>query len=213
MEAPAERTRSKRKSSSSDLTPSPAAKRAKTASPSPTAAADPSPVDREEVKSDDVQDVPPARGAFRGRAGRRGARGGRGRGRGRPAAPTSEPAIPKPGRGRGGRVKQSSNARIQSLYHRKATLKANYKQLGQFQRDALEALADKTIETLRNSDSHKRAPEFDEVNKALELNYAERVAVLNAQYEMHKSYLGKQLEENSEYERMQFTVSLHIAGP
>lgn len=107
-------------------------------------------------------------------------------------------------------MKQSSNARVQSLYHRKATLKANYKQLAQYQRDALEALAEKTIEMLRSSDRHKKEPAFDEVNKALENNYAERVAVLNARYEMHKSYLGKQLEENSEYERMQFTVSFLI---
>ncbi|CAG8981777.1 hypothetical protein HYALB_00004719 [Hymenoscyphus albidus] len=162
---------------------------------------------------DQVNDAPSGRGGF-GRGRGRG-RGGRGRGRGghggsgigsRGTPVVESPVAPKALRGRGGhRVKKSDNARIQALYHRRAALKHQYKQVASWQKSALLVIADKSLDRLKaDSHYHESLPEFDEVTQGLKEAYQKRVDKLNAEFFMRKDYLDRQLVQNQEYEEMRF---------
>jgi len=208
--APTYSTRSKRKSSSHDdqqMPPPPPPKKVRTDSPESDEAVEeliPDPPDQPETS---------ARGGLRGRGRGRGrGRAGRGGRGGRPTTvPTSEPLPSKTFRGRGGRVKKSTNSRIQALYHRKANLRTQYKAVSQIHRAGLEALAEKSLdELLEDPHYHESLPEFVEVAKALAAKAAEKSALLNRQYEMQKAFLAKQLAQNQEYEQIQFNVSPKI---
>ncbi|QSZ30641.1 hypothetical protein DSL72_000199 [Monilinia vaccinii-corymbosi] len=226
MEPPTYSTRSKRRSN--ELEPSsPPSKKLRTSldlpdlppssplsSPSSTsadAALAQSPMDPENL---DIDTGLPLRGGFRGR--------GRGRGRirgGGRAAKTGNAKMPisksglemsaggvagaKTSRGRGGhRVKKSSNARIQSLYHRKQLLKTQYKQVALLQRVALDAISDKSLqEMIENPKYHETLPEFQVVSEQLAARHAERVALLEAQRALQLQYVEKQRVLGEEYTR------------
>ena len=152
---------------------------------------------------------------------------GRGRGRGRPsrnaaqstrqssaAVDKTSAGIQKPsvrgGRGRGGyRVKQSHNPRIQAIYHRKNALKAQFTQIALAQREALDALAQKSLDLL-NQDAkyHENLPEFDEVQKELDKRYQTRIDQLNKDLEFQSKFLENHLQMSLEYERRRYDVNL-----
>lgn len=170
----------------------------------------------DEQNQDQINDAPSGRGAFgrgrgRGRGGRgrgRGGRGGSGIGsRGTPVA--ESPVAPKAMRGRGGhRVKKSDNARIQALYHRRAALKHQYKQVASFQKIALLVLAEKSLDTIKgDAHYHETLPEYTETTQALNDAYQKRIDKLNSEYTLRKDYLQRQLNQNQEYAVMQFMVS------
>lgn len=170
----------------------------------------------DEQNQDQINDAPSGRGAFgrgrgRGRGGRgrgRGGRGGSGLGsRGTPVA--ESPVAPKALRGRGGhRVKKSDNARIQALYHRRAALKHQYKQVASFQKTALLVLAEKSLETIKaDFHYHETLPECTETTQALDDAYQKRIDKLNSDFRLKQAYLQRQLAQNQEYVAMQFMVS------
>lgn len=164
--------------------------------------------------SEQNDSIPSQRGkpSIRGGRGRgRGRRGGRGRGgaalggRGGP----SVIFVPGIGRGKGGyRVKKSDNARIQSLYHRRQILKQQFRQIGAFQRTALEALADKSTELLKTGlEAHEKQPEFETVIQGLDQKYQERLDQLDRLCEQEKEYLERQRAMKDDYALQQFRVS------
>lgn len=168
-----------------------------------------------------VQEAPttPKRGGYRrrGRGGGRWghlyrARGGRGNSsaasRSTPAAESS-PSAPKGLRGRGGhRVKKSDNARIQALYHRRAALKHQYKQVAYFQKAALISMAEKSLETAKEDPNyHKTFEEYGKTTQALSDIYMRRFNQLFEEYEMKKNYLIDLNEKDQEYERSRYQVS------
>ncbi|KAI9645970.1 hypothetical protein NHQ30_005407 [Ciborinia camelliae] len=220
MEPPTYSTRSKRKSNELESN-SPPSKKSRTSldhlpssplsSPSSTSAdavLAPSPMDSENL---DLDASIPLRGGFRGR--------GRGRGRirgggrmaknGNAKIPISKLGVEvnagmaggKTFRGRGGhRVKKSSNARIQSLYHRKQLLKTQYKQVALLQRAALDVISDKSLQEMSdNPKYHETLPEFQIVSEQLAARYAERVALLEAQRAVQLQYVEKQRVLGEEY--------------
>ncbi|TVY56912.1 hypothetical protein LSUE1_G009655, partial [Lachnellula suecica] len=189
----------------------------------------PSPMGTDEEET--VQDSPAttpraARGGWRGGRGRgrgrwggwgsRGGRGGRGNSnlpsRSTPAAESS-PSAPKVSRGRGGhRVKKSDNARIQALYHRRAALKHQYKQVAYFQKVALVSMAEKSLEAAKaNPNYHKTFDEFDKTTQALNDLYKKRREQLNEAYELKKAYLYDLEEKNEEYERERYEAAVDEA--
>ncbi|RDL39316.1 uncharacterized protein BP5553_03656 [Venustampulla echinocandica] len=176
----------------------------------------PSPASLEDAPQNHVASAPPARGGFgrargrgrgRGRWGwNRGGRGGSGLGaRGTPVAEIP-PSINKSLRGRGGhRVKKSDNARIQALYHRRAALKHQYKQVAQIQKVALLALAEKSLDAAKSDPTYyKTLPEFEETTRALAEIYEKRADQLFQEFQTRKAYLYSRLEKDEEYEQRRF---------
>jgi hypothetical protein len=214
MEPPPYSTRSKRKSDELEAISPPAKKLRVSVSPplSSPSSADAAPI-LSPMESEPLDFEPSPRGGFRGR-GR-----GRGRSRGRIGRngriPVSKvetlpgAALPgKPSRGRGGhRVKKSSNARIQSLYHRKQLLRTQYKQVALLQRAALESLSEKSLLAMTEDPKyHETLPEFKIVTEALAARFAERIMLLKAQNDMQKKYLEQQRLLNEEYTKGVFEV-------
>ncbi|KAM0317354.1 hypothetical protein ACHAO8_002452 [Botrytis cinerea] len=224
MEPPTYSTRSKRKSSELEPNSPPLSKKSRTSldlppssplsSPSSTSA-DPvlaqSSMDSENLDLD--ANIPP-RGGFRGR--------GRGRGRirgGGRVGRNGTAKIPvaraggaeilagaaggKATRGRGGhRVKKSSNARIQSLYHRKQLLKTQYKQVALLQRVALDVISDKSLQAMSEDPKyHETLPEYQMVMDQLAERYEERVALLKEQRRIQLEYAKKQRQFGEDYTR------------
>lgn len=148
------------------------------------------------------------RGGTRGRG-----RGGRGRaGRlmtSREAPEESEVMAPVSGRGRGGyRVKKSENPRIQSMYHRRAALRHHYKAIANLQRAALEALAEKSLETLKSDpEAHARLPAFDKVGRGLGECFDTLVNTTEAKLRIHREFLEKKRENDFQYEEIRKRVS------
>ncbi|ESZ97994.1 hypothetical protein SBOR_1607 [Sclerotinia borealis F-4128] len=203
MEPPTYSTRSKRKSNELERSSSPS-KKSRTSldlppssplsSPSSTSAdavLTQSPMDSENL---DIDAGIPLRGGFRGRGRGRGKIRGAGRVRRNGNAKVHVSKVTdldvnagmaggKTFRGRGGhRVKKSSNARIQSLYHRKQLLKTQYKQVALLQRAALDTIADKSLQaTSEDPKYHETLPEFVRICDQLVAKYEERVALLEAQ--------------------------------
>lgn len=65
-------------------------------------------------------------------------------------------------RGKGGRVKKSTNPRIQALYIRRSYLRHHYKTVASYQKQALEVLANKSLVILKmDPRKHEQLPEFD----------------------------------------------------
>ncbi|KAF7879357.1 hypothetical protein EAF04_000553 [Stromatinia cepivora] len=217
MKPPTYSTRSKRKSNEVEPS-SPPSKKSRTSSPlsspsstSADAVLAQSPMDSENL---DLDANLPLRGGFRGR--------GRGRGRirgGGKVGRNGNAKIPmvkmggvdtntgvaggKSSRGRGGhRVKKSSNARIQSLYHRKQLLKTQYKQVALLQRVALDVISDKSLQAMSEDPKyHETLPEFQIVRDQLAAKYAERVALLEAQRKVQLACVEKQRLLGEEYTR------------
>ncbi|APA10435.1 predicted protein [Sclerotinia sclerotiorum 1980 UF-70] len=214
MKPPTYSTRSKRKSD--EVEPcSPTSKKSRTSqdlppssplsSPSSTSAdalLAQSPMDSENLDLDSNLSF---RGGFRGRARGRGRIRGTGRvGRiGNAKIPMTKMggvdinasvAGGKSSRGRGGhRVKKSSNARIQSLYHRKQLLKTQYKQVALLQRVALDVISDKSLQAMSEDPKyHETLPEYQIVTDQLAAKYAERVALLEAHRMVQLEYAEKQ---------------------
>ncbi|KAM3065674.1 hypothetical protein ACMFMG_011381 [Clarireedia jacksonii] len=220
MEPPTYSTRSKRKSDELEAISPPPPKKSRISVSPPLSS--PSSADAAQVPPSPLESEPPhdfeppaSRGGFRGR-GR-----GRGRTRGRvgrmgrvpvskhetttSTTSTTLPAVPgkTSTRGRGGhRVKKSSNARIQSLYHRKQLLRTQYKQVALLQRAALESLAEKSLLAVQEDPKfHEGLPEFGIVVEALAKRFKERKGLLERQYEVQKRYLERQRVLNEEYTR------------
>jgi len=160
------------------------------------------------------------RGGFRGRRGGRGrwgwgyrgARGGRGgSGAGPRSTPATEssPSAPKALRGRGGhRVKKSDNARIQALYHRRAALKHQFKQVAFYQKAALISIAEKALEAAKfDPNYHKNFEEFNTTTHALNDVYKNRRKQLMEEYELKEAYLIGLRDKNKEYAGSQYEVS------
>lgn len=217
MEPPTYSTRSKRKSNNELEPSSPPLKKSRNSddlppssplsSPSTTSAdavLAQCPMDSENL---DLDANIPLRGGFRGRGRGRGRiRGGGKIGRnGNSKIPIAKGSVVdinaggmmvpgKTSRGRGGhRVKKSSNARIQSLYHRKQLLKTQYKQVALLQRVALDVISDKSLQAMSEDPKyHETLPEFLIVREQLAARYAERIAVLEAQRAVQLEYAEKQ---------------------
>jgi hypothetical protein len=146
----------------------------------------------------------------------RGGRGGRGgsgfAARGTPALEFVQ-AFVKVNRGKGGhRVKKSDNARIQALYHRKHALRHQFKQVAQFQRDALDTLAEKALDLMTDPNYHKTLPEYQETTKALAARYQRVVDNLETDLKIKQEYLRKQLAMNEDYTRQFYDVSFIITS-
>ncbi|KKA21938.1 hypothetical protein T310_4102 [Rasamsonia emersonii CBS 393.64] len=140
-----------------------------------------------------------ARGRGRGRGGR--GRGGRGRGRG--AARGGSSARGGRGRGRGGRGGGRNGKRVdddsdfefdrspspspatQKLQERQKELKQAFKRLSAAQRLALSVLASHSQQRLaRDKKAHMKAPEYEEVQKALDAALRKRQEILRREYEL-----------------------------
>lgn len=233
MEPPTYSTRSKRKSNELEAS-SPPSKKSRTSldpdlppssplsSPSSTSAdavLTQSPMDPENLDIDHADPGIPSRGGFRGR--------GRGRGRSRGGGRMARNgnavlrsasdlnamvAGGKPSRGRGGhRVKKSSNARIQSLYHRKQLLKTQYKQVALLQRAALDAIAEKSLQEMSdNPKYHETLPEFQVLMEKLAKKHAARVALLEAQRAVQLQGVERQRLLAEEYTRGVYEVCCFV---
>lgn len=156
----------------------------------------------------------PTRGRGRGRG--RGGRGGRGGGRianGDHPEPseTSNPTVTTRGRG-GYRVKKSENPYIQALYHRRAAIRNQYKAIGNIQRAALEALAEKSIETLQKDFlAHTKLPAFDQAAKKLGEIFDSTITVAESQLKYRSEFYRRDKENKEEYERQLHHVSFAIS--
>ncbi|TVY50349.1 hypothetical protein LCER1_G007655 [Lachnellula cervina] len=161
------------------------------------------------------------RGGFRGRRGGRGrwgwgyrgARGGRGgSGVGPRSTPATEssPSAPKGLRGRGGhRVKKSDNARIQALYHRRAALKHQFKQVAFYQKAALVSIAEKALEAAKfDANYHKNFEEYNTTTEALNDIYKNRRKQLNGEFDLKEAYLTGLRDKNKEYARSQYEAAI-----
>ncbi|CAL3964653.1 unnamed protein product [Diplocarpon coronariae] len=144
------------------------------------------------------------RGGVRGRVYRgRGPRGGRvskastnGRG-GKPASLSTRGRGS--GRGRGGRRKRPEDPVIDVVHKRKAELKAHYKALATFQREALIALAEKSQEMIKNDPKyHETLPEFEQVSRGLEDEYEKCQVELDKRLKQEAG-LAKRTLEYQEY--------------
>ncbi|PBP26526.1 hypothetical protein BUE80_DR002555 [Diplocarpon rosae] len=144
------------------------------------------------------------RGGFRGRVYRgRGTRGGRvskasttGRG-GKPA--TLSTRGRGSGKGRGGRRKKPEDPVIDVVHKRKTELKAQYKALATFQREALIALAEKSEEMIKSDPKyHETLPEFERVSKGLKDEYEKRQVELDKRLEQEAG-LAKRTLDYQEY--------------
>jgi hypothetical protein len=184
----------------------------------------PSPIatDEEEVVPDAPATPKATRGGFRGRGrgrgrwwgyrGRGASRGGSAAGSRSTPAAESSPSAPKSlGRGRGGhRVKKSDNARIQALYHRRAALKHQYKQVAYFQKAALISIAEKSLDAAKTDPNyHKTFDEYNKTTQALDAVYKKRYQQLIEEYELKKDYLYDLEAKNEEYEKSRYEVRCH----
>lgn len=148
------------------------------------------------------------RGGYRGRG-----KGGRGRG-GKAVstrdAPEESEVIITVGRGRGGfRVKKSENPRIQSLYHRRAALRHQFKAIANLQRACLEALAEKSVQVLKEDpEAHTRVPQFSEVTSGLGEVFDDLMKKTEAKLRIHRAYLAQRKERNEEYEQIAQRVGM-----
>jgi hypothetical protein len=152
------------------------------------------------------------RGRGRGRGGRGGGRGGR---NAAPAAVGEGPedaagTAPKSTRGKGGhRVKKSDNARVQSMYLRKHNVKAQYKHVLQYQKKALDVIAEKSLDmVLEDPKAHEKIPEYFQTKAELDLIYRKRIELLDKEAKMRTEYLAKIRAIKEEITRKQFAVSL-----
>ncbi|KAH8815597.1 hypothetical protein F5884DRAFT_667930 [Xylogone sp. PMI_703] len=148
------------------------------------------------------------RGRGRGRGGRGGGRGGRnttvtGVGDGTDDIGS---AVLKPTRGKGGhRVKRSDNARIQSLYLRKHNIKTQYRHVLQYQKKALDLIAEKSLDMmLDDPKAHEHLPEYFETKNNLDLVYKNKIALFDRQAKMHRDYLARIHSIKDEIARKQF---------
>lgn len=147
------------------------------------------------------------RGGYRGR-------GKGGRGRGGKLASTRDldesEVIIAGGRGRGGfRVKKSENPRIQSLYHRRAALRHQFKIIANLQRAALEAYADKILVELKSDpEAHMHVPEFKKVSSGLGEVFDDLLKRTEARHKIHREYLAQRKERDEEYTQISKQVSL-----
>lgn len=139
--------------------------------------------------------------ATRGRGSGRG-RSTRGRGRGAAARGTGRGRGGRGGGGRGGgkggkRGEDGSdreiererspppNSFIQRLLDRQKELKQNWKRLAGTQKLILSVLAERTQQRLaRDKDAHRKAPEFEEVQTALEIALHKREKTLENEYRL-----------------------------
>lgn len=165
--------------------------------------------------------VPPSyrgRGGGRGRGRGRG-RGGRGGGRGgRNAAGAvvgdggedTPGAVLKPTRGKGGhRVKRSDNARVQSLYLRKHNIKTQYRHILQYQKKALDLIAEKSLDMmLEDPKAHERLPEYFQTKNGLDLIYRKKLESFDKDAKIRKDYLAKIRDIKDVIARKQFAVSV-----
>jgi hypothetical protein len=154
------------------------------------------------------------RGSMRGRG-----RGGRAKGLSRQHSGVPE-GIKKPagrggrgGFGRGGRGKKiSANFNVQVAYDRQAHLKRAYKEVSRALQAALEALAEKSLEiTLADPNYYKKQPEYNQVMNGLAAQNSKVVGQLGVKYSIEVDYARKKREQDDDYARHQFQVSLY--GP
>lgn len=149
------------------------------------------------------------RGGYRGRG-----KGGRGRG-GKMVSTRDQPEesevviVSGSGRGRGGfRVKKSENPRVQSLYHRRAALRHQFKIIANLQRAALEAYAEKILEELKsNPEAHTHVPEFAKVSSGLGEVFDELLKKTDARLRIYREYLEQRKEKDEEYAQIAKQVS------
>lgn len=163
-----------------------------------------------------------ARGRGRGRGGR--GRGGRGRGRG--AARGGSSARGGRGRGRGGRGGGRNGKRVdddsdfefdrspspspatQKLQERQKELKQAFKRLSAAQRLALSVLASHSQQRLaRDKKAHMKAPEYEEVQKALDAALRKRQEILRREYELKVQEANIIFEAEKEIIERRFRVS------
>ncbi|KAI9051611.1 hypothetical protein LZ554_004655 [Drepanopeziza brunnea f. sp. 'monogermtubi'] len=103
------------------------------------------------------------------------------------------------GRGRGGRRKKPEDPVIDVLYKRKAELKAQYKAIASMQRDALIALAEKSlVAAMADPFFHEALPEFEEVTETLKGEFEKCIAANDKELEQ-KAGLTKRTMEYNQY--------------
>ncbi|RFU33234.1 hypothetical protein B7463_g3106, partial [Scytalidium lignicola] len=152
------------------------------------------------------------RGRGRGRGGRGGGRGGRATA----AAATGDGpddvvgAVLKPTRGKGGhRVKRSDNARIQSLYLRKHNIKTQYRHVLQYQKKALDLIAEKSLDMMLDDPKfHERLPEYFETKNNLDLIYKKKIEQFDRDAKIHRDYLSKLRSIKDAIMKRQFTDTI-----
>ena len=105
-------------------------------------------------------------------------------------------------------MKQSSNARIQALYHRKADLKTHYRRIVQIQKNALEMIAEKSLDRFKEEPScYTKEPEYEEVNAGLKCALRKIEGINQHKLNLKRLELKKILNGNQAYEMQQFSVS------
>jgi hypothetical protein len=140
---------------------------------------------------------PAARGRGRGGRGGRAGRGRGGRGASNNAAPgVAKAANNKSGRGgtRRGRAKSFADSRVQAAYERQRDLKATYQTVSYAIKNALQELADRSIdEVLRNFD-------LDDYEATAELQERlnQKLALFERQFQA-KTQLAKETYDSSVY--------------
>ena len=150
-------------------------------------------------------------GRGRGRGGPRGGRGGWKRGGGTGTGPRGANFVEAPrGRGKHGRVKTSSDARIQALYNRKYALKQQYKMVAGFQREALEALGDKALELMEDPIYYKSHPEYEIVTQAITNRHEEVNRIIDAKLKMETDQAERDYSQNSDYINQLYEVSVYV---
>jgi hypothetical protein len=164
------------------------------------------------------------RGGWRGGRGR--GRGGRGRGRGgrggRGASALSGRSTPLVGstpiaksrggirgRGRGrGRARNIAPPVVRSLYDRRVDLKNQYFAIAEIQRNALNALSEKSLAMLMNDPKyHQTLPQYETVTNRLKQNYERHLAKLKQEYDHKVAYLSVQRDADDDFERVKLLVS------
>ncbi|KAL1969030.1 hypothetical protein VTN77DRAFT_864 [Rasamsonia byssochlamydoides] len=177
-------------------------------------------------------DAPPSRddnaspASTRGRGRGRGGRGRGSRGRGRGGARGGASARGGRGRGRGGRGGGRGGKRVdddsdfefdrspspspatQKLQERQKELKQAFKRLAGAQRLALNVLATLSQQRLaRDKKAHTRAPEYEEVQQALEAALRKRQEILRREYELKVEQANIMLAAEKERIEQQFRAS------
>lgn len=112
------------------------------------------------------------------------------------------------GRRRGGRRKASVNPRIDALNIRAGELKAQYVAIAKLQRQAMEVLAERSIDSMmKDSDYHKSFPEYDEVTEELQSMYQKRLEEIQTEQDLEEELARRTLECQEYIARQQLEVS------
>ena len=106
-------------------------------------------------------------------------------------------------------MKKSENPRIQSLYHRRAALRHQFKIIANLQRAALEAYADKILVDLKaDPEAHTHVPEFKKVTSGLGAVFDDLLKKTEARHKIYREYLARRKERDEEYTQIAKQVSL-----